>query len=77
MQYNTLSFITAPGDYEPLNTRFTIPTGSIQYVVEVQVRADDISENPETFRVILSNPSIGALIAQPVSTITIISLVGK
>ncbi len=70
-------FVTAPEDYEPLNMTFTIPAGSAQYLTRIQIRTDDISENPETFRVVLRNPSVGALIAQPVTTVTIISLIGK
>jgi hypothetical protein len=70
-------FVTAPEDYDPLNTTFTIPAGSAQYLTRIQIRTDDISENPETFRVVLRNPSVGALIAQPVTTVSIISLVGK
>ena len=67
----------APGDYVPLNTSVTIPAGSTQYLVEIQIRADDISENPESFQVILSSLSVGVLINQSVATVTIISLVGK
>ena len=67
----------APGDYIPLNTSVTIPAGSTQYLVEIQIRADEISENPESFQVILSSLSVGVLINQSVATISIISLVGK
>ena len=71
------SLLLAPGDYEALNTTFAIPAGSAQRYVELLIGVDYIAENSENFTVVLSNPSEGAVIVDPVTTVNIINVDGE
>ena len=65
---------TAPGDYRPLNTVVSIPAGNTQWFVEFPIGVDYDVEDTETFEVVLSNPSQGAVLAQTVVNISIIDV---
>lgn len=65
---------TAPGDYRPLNTVVSIPAGNTQHFVEFPIGVDYDVEDTETFEVVLSNPSQGAVLAQTVVNISIIDV---
>lgn len=62
---------TAPGDYTPINSVVTIPSGRTQTYVEVRLAVDYDVENMESFQIMLSNPSEGAIIAESITTINI------
>lgn len=68
---------TAPGDYQPLNTVVSIPAGGTQHFVEIPIGVDYDVEDTESFEVVLSSPSEGAVIAQTVTTINIIDVDSK
>lgn len=67
--------ITAYGGYDFLPVVTTLVFGPEEYskTVSVPILDDNITESPETFRVTLSNPSIGSVLgAQSTSIVTIL-----
>ena len=69
--------IIAPADYLPLNRTYTIPSGSIQYLVPIVIVADSGAESLENFTIVTTNASINAVILDPIITVTIIDGNGK
>ena len=67
----------APGDYQPLNGVVSIPAGGTQQFVEIPIGVDYDIEGTESFEIVLSSPSEGAVIAQTVATINIIDVDSK
>lgn len=69
--YCTFPF-PAPEDYQAVNTSYIVPIGSTELFVNFSIASDSITENPESLRVALSDPSIGATIIDTVATVNII-----
>ena len=77
----SVAYATAPGtatagaDYQAVSGTVTFPVGSISGASEtlsIPVVADQIAENDETFRVILTGPAGGAMLGAPAAqTVTI------
>lgn len=67
----------APEDYRPLNVVVSIPAGGTQQFVEISIGVDYDIEGTESFEVVLSSPSEGAVIAQAVATINIVDVDSK
>jgi hypothetical protein len=75
--YSIRLFTTAPGDYRSLNTVVSIPAGNTQHFVEFPIGVDYDVENTESFEIVLSNPSRGAILAQTIATINIVDVDSK
>ena len=57
-----------------MNTTFTVPAGGTYQSVPLTITSDAVTENPEDLRVVLSNPSFGAVIANPSAVVYIIDV---
>ena len=57
-----------------MDATFTVPAGGTQQSIELTITSDLTTENPEDFRVVLSNPSFGAIITDPTAVIYIIDV---
>lgn len=70
--------LSAPDDYQAVNASYTIPVGSTELFVNFSIASDSVTENPESLRVTLSDPSVGATIADldAVSTVNVIDQQG-
>lgn len=51
----------APGDYQPIAERVTVPAGELSVVVSIELFADRLVEPPEWFVVEISGPSSGQI----------------
>jgi uncharacterized membrane protein len=67
----------APGDYEPINTTVSIPAGETEYIISLLVKADNVTEDPESFTLQLLNPSDGVTLGESMVTINIVDLDGS
>ena len=75
IQLSTSSGTAAAGtDYISQNLTLTFPPGSISQTVSIPILNDSIPEGDETFLVILSNPSLDAVLDVP-SMATVVILV--
>ena len=64
---------TSDGDYDPKEQTLTFQPGGVSTLnVTVQTRADNLSELVESFRVVLTQPSLGLMISEGSATVTII-----
>ena len=64
---------TFDGDYDPKEQTLTFQPGGVSTLnVTVQTRADNLSEPVESFRVVLTQPSLGLMISEGSATVTII-----
>ena len=64
---------TPDGDYDPKEQTLTFQPGGVSTLnVTVQTRADNLSELVESFRVVLTQPSLGLMISEGSATVTII-----
>ena len=52
-------------DYEPVNLTVNVPIGGTQNFIQLNISSDMAIENPEDFRMVLNNPSFGAVISEP------------
>lgn len=59
-------------DFSPVSGTLTFAPGETLKTILVPINNDTIPEDPETFRVTLSNPSSGAIIGSPASSIVTI-----
>ena len=66
----------APGDYEPINSTVSIPAGRTEYIISLLVKADNITEDPESFTLRLLNPSDGVSLGYSMATVNIVDLDG-
>lgn len=62
----------APSDYQQVDASFTIPAGGTYQSILLTITSDAMTENPEDLRVVLSNPSFGAVIVNPIAVVYII-----
>ena len=64
---------TSDGDYDPKEQTLTFQPGGVSTLnMTVQTRADNLSEPVESFRVVLTQPSLGLMISEGSATVTII-----
>ena len=59
-------------DYEQVNSTVSIPAGGTQHSLQLIISSDTAIENPEELRMVLSNPSFGAVISEPSAVVYII-----
>ena len=59
---------TADSDYESVSGTLTWAPGDGDKIVDVTVKDDDVQDNGETFRIVLSNPSKGAQLHRTAAT---------
>ena len=65
--YKTYPLYAAPGDYLTVVRTITFPAGTTEAFIAVNTTEDSISELPEQFTALLSNPSEG-LVVGPIDT---------
>ena len=67
-----LSVCVADSDYTALQlTTITFPAGETEIIIDVATINDNIAETAEFFRAVLTNPSLGLIIAGGDATINI------
>ena len=69
--------IPAPGDYDAVFSPMSITAGNTEQMISIPIKADNITENAESFMVELSNPSEGGMIINSLATVSIIDLDGN
>ena len=57
-----------------MDTSFTVPAGGTYASIPLIISSDAVTENPEDLMVILSNPSYGAVIANPTAVVYVIDV---
>ena len=75
--HNTSVSALAPGDYEPINSTISIPAGGTESIISLLVKADNITEDPESFTLRLLNPSDGVSLGDSMATVNIVDLDGN
>lgn len=57
-----------------MDTSFTVPAGGTYQSIPLTITSDTMTENPEDLRVVLRNPSFGAVIENDIAIIYIVDV---